>query len=40
MTLASHEKLSDCQNLTYNEGKVSKGRWGGGGKNGEGLRRE
>ena len=36
MTLVSHEKLSDCYNLTCNEGKVS--NWGEG-KKGEGLRR-
>ena len=34
MTLVSHEKLSDCYNLTCNEGKVS--NWGEG-KKGEGL---
>ena len=36
MTLVSHEKLSDCYNLTCNEGKVS--NWGEG-KKGEGLGR-
>ena len=36
MTLVSHEKLSDCQNLMCNEGKVS--NWGEG-KKGEGLGR-
>ena len=36
MTLVNHEKLSDCQNLMCNEGKVS--NWGEG-KKGEGLGR-